>query len=244
MKNNHHEGHKGFPIGPVGNTGTPNYALRPNIVLLLAGTNDIVFNINVAGAPDALANVIDEIVAACPDAVVLVGTVPALRDEGRAKKAGVFNGLLPGLVGGKAREGKKVMLVDMGGVQGVHVDAEDGIHPTDAGYAIIAKAWFGGIVEAGEKGWIERPVEVKKPHTDIDADTGAEAGAEEEEEGGLKGIGDKIGKVVVSDIGSVWFPFQVVVVVTAAVSLGFGIRWAGQVGLTLDWRSLLRFFRR
>ncbi|OJD11125.1 hypothetical protein ACJ73_09608 [Blastomyces percursus] len=41
MSNNRHEGHKGFPIGPVGDTGKPSYTQRLNIVLLLAGTNDV-----------------------------------------------------------------------------------------------------------------------------------------------------------------------------------------------------------
>jgi hypothetical protein len=34
----------------------------------------------------------------------------------------------------------------------------DGIHPTDEGYGKMADAWFAGIQEAAQKGWIKEPV--------------------------------------------------------------------------------------
>ncbi|PGH00630.1 hypothetical protein AJ79_08146 [Helicocarpus griseus UAMH5409] len=155
--NNHHEGHKGFPIGPIGNTAKPNFDQHPNIVLLMAGTNDIVFQINLADAPNVLGRVIDEIVAGCADAVVLVATLTPLLDEKREGRRRVFNQALEGVVG--ARREKKVLLVDMGRVDTVGgINGTDGIHPTDLGYRLMAEAWFEGIVRAGEMGWIGKPV--------------------------------------------------------------------------------------
>ncbi|EEH50690.1 uncharacterized protein PADG_06769 [Paracoccidioides brasiliensis Pb18] len=158
MNNNHHEGHKGFPIGPVGITGKRNYADRPNIVLLMAGTNDVVFQMNLENAPNVLGQVIDEILAACPDAVVLVATLTPLLDANREARKVAFNAALPDMIDQRTKMGKHVLLVDMSRVTKEHINATDGIHPTEGGYQLIAGAWYDGIVAVGKKGWIGAPI--------------------------------------------------------------------------------------
>ncbi|EQL35950.1 hypothetical protein BDFG_02548 [Blastomyces dermatitidis ATCC 26199] len=158
MSNNRHEGHKGFPIGPVGDTGKPNYAQRPSIVLLLAGTNDVVFKINLKDAPTVLGRVVDDIVAACPDAVVLVATIPPMLDANREARKVAFNAALPAVIAQRNRAGKHVLLVDLARVTAQHINATDGIHPTDDGYRSIADAWHEGIVAADQRGWIKAPI--------------------------------------------------------------------------------------
>ncbi|KLJ06977.1 hypothetical protein EMPG_17534 [Blastomyces silverae] len=158
MSNNHHEGHKGFPIGPVGNTGKPNYAQRPNIILLLAGTNDVVFKINLQDAPKVLGRVVDDIVTACPDAVVLVATLPPMLDANREARKVAFNAALPAVIAQRTGAGKHVLLVDLARVTARHINTTDGIHPVDEGYRLIADAWHEGIVAADQRGWIKAPI--------------------------------------------------------------------------------------
>ncbi|KAK2739078.1 hypothetical protein FQN55_009611 [Onygenales sp. PD_40] len=158
MSNNQHEGHKGFPIGPVGNTGKPDYAEHPNIVLLLAGTNDVVFKINLKDAPNVLGRVVDDILTACPDAVVLVATLTPMLDANREARKATFNAALPAVMEQRTKTGKHVLLVDMGRVTTEHINATDGIHPVDEGYKLIADVWYEGILAAGEKGWIKAPI--------------------------------------------------------------------------------------
>ena len=39
-----------------------------------------------------------------------------------------------------------------------YIHTNDGIHPPDEGYKLIAAAWHDGIVRTGKKGWIQQPV--------------------------------------------------------------------------------------
>lgn len=158
MANNDHEGHGGFQIVAVGLTGKPDYPLRPNVVLLMAGTNDIVFNNDIEKAPNRLGVVAREILAACPDAAVLVATLTPLLNPGWTDKIFDFNAAVPGIIADLEHKGNKVALVDMGRVTATHIDPIAGIHPTDEGYEKIAAVWYDGILAASEKGWIGKPL--------------------------------------------------------------------------------------
>ena len=160
MLNNHHEGHGGFQIIPIGLTGKPDYALRPNVVLLLAGTNDIVFGVDVANAPRRLGDVAKEVTENCPDSVVLVGTLTPLLNPGWASKVGEFNERLPPIIRDLAKEGKRVEIVPMSRVNASHLHSDDGIHPTDEGYKMIASAWYDSVLAAAKKGWISKPLSI------------------------------------------------------------------------------------
>ncbi|KAI4098930.1 MAG: hypothetical protein L6R37_006228 [Teloschistes peruensis] len=162
MGNNRHEGHGGFPIGPVGNTAKPDYPERPNVILLMAGTNDIIFKVDVPNAPKRLSTVIGAAVAACPDAAILVGTLlplihPKENPQLSSTDTEAFNSGLLEAVEKYNKEGKHVAVVDMARVNASHISPTDGIHPTDEGYALIAAAWHDGLIVAGAKGWIQQP---------------------------------------------------------------------------------------
>ena len=154
MPNNENEGHSGFEIERIGLEGKPNYPERPNVVLLMAGTNDMKSYPDVVNAPKRLGTLIEEIVTACPDAAVLVATLTPLLVPEWNSMALDFNSAIPEVIGDFATAGKQVALVDMGKVNSSHIDTTDSVHPTDGGYALIAAAWYDGIVQAGEKGWI------------------------------------------------------------------------------------------
>lgn len=172
MTNNDNEGHGGFQIVAVGLTGKPDYALRPNVVLLMAGTNDIVFDNEIVQAPSRLGDLVEEIAAACPDAAVLVGTLVPLLNPGWASMIADFNSAVPGIITDIADKGKKVGLVDMGRVTTTYINPSDGIHPTDDGYEKIAEAWFDGILAASEKGWIEEPLPGVSQNTSTELNEG------------------------------------------------------------------------
>lgn len=160
MANNENEGHPGFPIGPVGNTGKPDYSLRPNVVLLMAGTNDVVFNINLETAPLTMAKVIDEIIDSCPDAALLVAQIPMLLDPVWEEKRVALNTAISDVVEARFNASKQVALASMDRFAAQHLNVTDGIHPTDEGYKHIAAAWYDAIVRADEKGWIKAPVHI------------------------------------------------------------------------------------
>jgi len=129
-------------------TSLPSY--RPNVVTLHIGTNDMNNNVAVIGAPVRLAGLIDQILAAAPDATVLVATlVPASNPDTEARIA-EFNQDIPGVVDKRRSAGKHVRLVDMSAV--TTADLADGLHPNDSGYRKMADAFHRGIQDAVHDG--------------------------------------------------------------------------------------------
>ncbi|KAF1851963.1 carbohydrate esterase family 3 protein [Cucurbitaria berberidis CBS 394.84] len=160
MLNNENEGHSGFTISQIHNVMGPGLALRPNVVLLHAGTNDLNRPESTAetwaDAPKRLASVIDDVLKACPDAVVIVAKIIQATNVQTASNLKAFNEAIPGVVEERVKKGSKVTVVDQS-VVGVD-ELVDGLHPTDAGYAHMGDVWFQGVKAASEEGLITPPV--------------------------------------------------------------------------------------
>ena len=158
---NAHEGHPGYPIGAVTSASRPSLLRRPNVILCLAGTNDVVKNFDMAAAAPALSSLIEGLFSACPDAVVLVATLPPLLKPKRERKRVKFNEEVKTIIAGLETGGRKVGLVNLGTALEIkHINSTDGIHPVDQGYTVIANEWYNAILSAEKRGWITPPVEV------------------------------------------------------------------------------------
>jgi lysophospholipase L1-like esterase len=146
-----HEGHDGFRIDNLdAGVGTWLAANSPDLILLMAGTNDAAQMLPGCGA--RMASLLDHINQAAPQAMVLVSTIPPIDpgnlDAGgpeRARAAQVCNAELPLAINSRAADGHNVKLVNAGGSLSVR-DLADGIHPTPAGYTRLADAWYREIV--------------------------------------------------------------------------------------------------
>ncbi|MFI6512059.1 RICIN domain-containing protein [Streptosporangium sp. NPDC050855] len=140
-----HQGHPGWRIDQI-DANITGWArtYNPRTVLLHIGTNDILQNYNVAGAPQRLSTLIDRITATVPDADVFVATVIPLSNAGQAAAARTFNAAVPGIVQAKVNSGKRVHLVDMHSKLTTS-DLIDGIHPTAGGYDKMAAAWYAAL---------------------------------------------------------------------------------------------------
>ncbi|MEW9552971.1 ricin-type beta-trefoil lectin domain protein [Nonomuraea sp. NPDC050783] len=137
-----HEGHPGWRIDQI--DANINGWLRtqnPRTVLLHIGTNDVLQNYNLSGAPQRLSTLIDHITAAVPGADVLVATIIPLANSGQESAARTFNAAIPGIVQSKVSSGKRVHLVDMHSKLTTS-DLIDGVHPTAGGYDKMAAAWY------------------------------------------------------------------------------------------------------
>ncbi|WP_436531536.1 RICIN domain-containing protein [Actinoplanes sp. HUAS TT8] len=134
-----HEGHPGWRIDQIdANISGWLRNTTPRTVLLHIGTNDILQNYNVAGAPGRLSALLDHIQAATPSADVFVATLIPLANSGQEAAARTFNAALPGIVAGK---GSRFHLVDMHAALTTG-DLIDGVHPTAAGYDKMAATWY------------------------------------------------------------------------------------------------------
>jgi lysophospholipase L1-like esterase len=158
VPDNQNEGHNGAVISEIANYAQASLPMRPNVVLVHAGTNDMNQPNDPDNAPARLGSLIDEIVSICPDAAVLVAKIIPASNSATMSRIDQFNAAVPGVVAQRADAGKKVMVVDFstGLTTG---DLTDGLHPTDGGYIKMADIWFSGIQQARDKGWIKAPVQ-------------------------------------------------------------------------------------
>jgi lysophospholipase L1-like esterase len=140
-----HEGHPGWRIDQIdANIGGWLGATTPRTVLLHIGTNDVLQNYNLGGAPGRLSTLIDHITAAAPSADVFVATIIPLSNAGQEAAGRTFNAAVPGIVQAKVNAGKRVHLVDMHSALTTG-DLIDGIHPTATGYDKMAATWYSAL---------------------------------------------------------------------------------------------------
>jgi len=143
-----HEGHPGWRIDQIdANITGWLQATAPHTVLLHIGTNDVLQNFNLAGAPARLSTLIDHITAAVPSAEVFVATIIPLASAGQEAAGRTFNAAIPGIVQRNVSAGKHVHLVDMHSAL-TAADLIDGIHPTAAGYDKMAATWYSALQSA------------------------------------------------------------------------------------------------
>jgi lysophospholipase L1-like esterase len=155
---NSHEGWIGFTIDQISAKADQPQALgaKPNLVLLLAGTNDMTRNPK--PAPQKLQKLCEKIVERVPGVVVLIGTIPPITAKYMPGGAGdsaplitEYNAAIHNIA--KEMTAKKVGVADLSAVKLSNL--QDGIHPNDEGYSKMAIGWFKAIDEAASKGWLK-----------------------------------------------------------------------------------------
>ncbi|CAN9448398.1 unnamed protein product [Alternaria sp. RS040] len=116
MDNNDNEGHEGHTISQLQGVMRDGLQMRPNLVLLHIGTNDLARPESIAerwsDAPNRLASLLDEVLDVCPDAVVLVAKI--IQAEKMQTRANIeaFNDAVPVVVRKKLEQGFKLAVVD------------------------------------------------------------------------------------------------------------------------------------
>lgn len=149
-----HEGHAGLTIGDIANSVDAWMAsARPNIILLMAGTNDTAWwsaqNADEIGARHSA--LIDRIRAARPDAWIFVASVPPQapaiiqpNNVDRAVLTQQLDTVIRRNVEARAAAGQHVRFVDVNSVLKT-ADLYDGIHPTEAAHARVAQQFLESI---------------------------------------------------------------------------------------------------
>jgi lysophospholipase L1-like esterase len=137
-----HEGHSGWRIDMIaGQVPAPALGITPHIVLLMAGTNDVIQNSALAQAPGRLGTLIDALAIGAPDALIVVAQLTPLGDPTEETNVVAYNDALPAIVAARVDAGNHVVLVDMHtGFPGSEL--ADMIHPTTDGYARMAGVWY------------------------------------------------------------------------------------------------------
>jgi lysophospholipase L1-like esterase len=123
---------------------------HPNIVLLMIGTNDVNLGLDLAKAPNRLGKLIDEIVTDAPKALVVVSNILPFADAKFAEAVSTYNAAIPGVVAARVADGKHVVFFDsytaFSKVPNYATsNMSDYVHPNDAGYAVMGKAFYDAI---------------------------------------------------------------------------------------------------
>lgn len=162
MTNNSNEGHPGYLIHDIAKKALPSLIKQPNIVLLMAGTNDMALPYMPEDAPWRLGALIDFVLLTCPFTAIVVAQLgPVTVPPGAQVLIDDFNSQVPEIVATRQRAGKKVLTVDMSRMVKTQ-NLFDGVHPTDTGYDLIAQTWFEGIQLAANYGWIWKPISMTR----------------------------------------------------------------------------------
>jgi Ca2+-binding RTX toxin-like protein len=152
-----HQGHGGFAIKGAGAQGEilPNVnswlnAANPDVVMLMAGTNDFIYQNTTASATILeLEELIDTIYAWSPNVNLFVSTIaPFSTTRSYFQEGANYNNLISDLVGQSKYQDKNLTLVDTRDILG-QGDLWDGIHLTNEGYTKQANAWYDAILEKG-----------------------------------------------------------------------------------------------
>ncbi|KAJ6557559.1 SGNH hydrolase-type esterase domain-containing protein, partial [Mycena capillaripes] len=156
MPDSDNEGHSGAEIDAIGDFLFPYLAQNPNVIFLLAGTNDINNGNDVDNAPARLMAVVDWITSTLPTAAVLVGTIPMNGDPTKEALADAFNHYILGLPRPTPWPRPSANLgQSLGSAYLGPEDMADSLHPNDQGCQKMADVWFGALWQAAEWGWIE-----------------------------------------------------------------------------------------
>jgi len=153
-----HEGHGGYTIdsdaghsgisGAITNGALDNY--HPHVVLLMIGTNDINGNVDVAGAPGRLGNLIDDITTRAPDTLVVVASIIPIDNAGTNQRVQAYNAAIPEQVSARAAAGAHVVFLDNYAAFAADPSyastlMADYLHPNDAGYAVLGRSFYDAL---------------------------------------------------------------------------------------------------
>jgi lysophospholipase L1-like esterase len=157
MADNFNEGHSGAVISQIA-TYTSAYTQRPNVVLLHAGTNDLNLPSDPANAPQRLDALVGQLLAACPDATIIVARIIPSTNAGTSTLIPQFNNAITDLMSTRAQQGQHVIMADMPSAVST-ANLADGLHPNDDGYNRMAIKWAIALTAVDSLGWIKDPVQ-------------------------------------------------------------------------------------
>lgn len=128
--------------------------VKPNVIMIMLGTNDINNGAGVVNAPDRLKNYVDLIYnqPGIGDPTVFVANIPPIRTSpDKPERVDAFNGEIPGIVNEQRILGRDVNFIDMYSPLNNDYDnlmRSDNLHPNGLGNVMMAQQWFGGVESA------------------------------------------------------------------------------------------------
>ncbi|KAH7384716.1 endo-1,4-beta-xylanase [Cadophora sp. MPI-SDFR-AT-0126] len=142
------DGHGGFlATGIVSNNQLPGWLAvsQPDIVMMQLGTNDVWSNLPKATILAAYTTLVSQMRTQNPNVLILVAQITPMSPSGCSTCAqGVIdlNAAIPAWATGISTTASPVSVVDLWTGFSTSLDTGDGVHPNDAGNAVLANDWF------------------------------------------------------------------------------------------------------
>ncbi|MGB8355630.1 MAG: GDSL-type esterase/lipase family protein [Chthoniobacteraceae bacterium] len=119
---------------------------KPDVVLLMIGTNDILQSWQLDTLEERLGKIIDAIYASNPKTMVLVASIAPIGGwtyVAKETRATAYNAAIPGIVARQQALGHAIGFVDIHQAMSAKgALGNDMVHPSDMGYALMAQAWY------------------------------------------------------------------------------------------------------
>ncbi|KAG5953890.1 hypothetical protein E4U53_001030, partial [Claviceps sorghi] len=107
-------------------------------------------------ASKRLGCLIDKIILACPNAVVLVAMIINTCNQRQSQATGLFQNNIPSVVQRRLDNGHHVLAVNFTSFPTQKL-RRDCIHPTNEGYALLADYWYDALIQVPQS-WIQPPI--------------------------------------------------------------------------------------
>ncbi len=126
--------------------------VKPEIILMMLGTNDVLGNMNAETAPARLSELIDEIMSfsGVGTPTIFVSTIPPSNlGPAATARALAFNSALPDVIAAQRIAGRDIYLVDAFtplNANYANTMQPDGIHPNAIGNGVIGQVWHDAIM--------------------------------------------------------------------------------------------------
>ena len=159
------EGHSGFTVSQIQSAVESSGTLsqRPNLILLMAGTNDMNQGTDPQTTTNTLSGFVDYLFQQCPDATILIQHMPAIGYEDfsavmSATQQNVikYNAAISVMVETGIALGQHISKVHQRTTTFQHYSG-DTLHPDDIGYTILGTTWAEAITVVDQRGWISPP---------------------------------------------------------------------------------------
>ncbi|KFX97835.1 hypothetical protein O988_04659 [Pseudogymnoascus sp. VKM F-3808] len=148
MDDNKVEAWPGYRIEQVAKKADLSLSKLPNVVAILAGTNDAGQGFDTPNMANRMATLIDHIFAVATGTTIIVGALPPMY-EPADDIVRQYNRDLADLVSKRSAAGQKIFLADMHSPWWSLADlTKDKVHPTDAGYLKMARVFYDAIIAA------------------------------------------------------------------------------------------------
>lgn len=150
----HHEGHSGYVIqaGNSGRSGIYDFLdtwLGPtgsqvDVFLIVIGTNDVDLDYKLDTAGARLDALVTKLIDLQPKAKLILAQLPPINDVAEDARCVTYNKAVVSTVQAHAQKGEAVSTVDLHSAI-TTAELADKLHPSDVGYAKIAKVFFDAI---------------------------------------------------------------------------------------------------